>query len=67
MLDLIVRVVPSTLILHHYVVYSVPGEAITAVAMYEGWNDITLRVECAHSGNCSWIWSIEVAVGWSES
>ena len=48
-LYLIVRMLPSTLILHHHIVHSVPGQAVTAVATYEGWNDITLRVECAHS------------------
>lgn len=66
-LYLIVRMLPSTLILHHHIVHSVPGQAVTAVATYEGWNDITLRVECAHSGIYGRIWSIEVAVGWSKS
>ena len=47
--------------------HSVPGEAITAVGTYEGWNDITLGVECAHSSNCSGIWCVEVTVGWSKS
>ncbi len=66
MLELIVCMFRSSLILHHYIVHSVPGEAIIAVATYERWNDITFRVECAHSG-CSWVWSVEVAVGRSKS
>lgn len=58
---------PSTLILHHNIMHSVSGEAIAAVGAYEGRNDITLRVECTHTGNCSGVWGIEVAVGWSKS
>ena len=66
-LDLIVHMVPSTLILHHNIMYSVSGEAIAAVGAYEGGNDITLRVECAHAGNYGGVWGVEVAVGWSKS